>query len=148
VMKLRSLAAAGMGAALAYWLDPDNGAGRRARMRSQLAARVRNLVAVGGRRLRYQKGVARGLVHEAVAGLRPERDFDDADLVQKVKSEAVGPWMQRTGYRGDVEVAASDGEVLLGGSIDDPDERRSLLRLVESVEGVRSVTDRLVSTSG
>jgi hypothetical protein len=144
MMKLKSLAAAGMGAAVAYWLDPDNGAGRRARLRSQLAARLRDLVAAGGRRLRYQRGVAKGLVHEAVDALRADRDFDDADLVQKVKSEAVGPWIRRTGHRGDVEVTAKDGDVTLDGAIDDPVTRQELVRLVESVEGVRSISDRLV----
>jgi hypothetical protein len=40
--KLKAVAAGAIGAAAAYWLDPDNGAGRRARMRSQLAARGRD----------------------------------------------------------------------------------------------------------
>jgi osmotically-inducible protein OsmY len=97
------------------------------------------------RRLRYQRGVAKGLVHDAADAFRTDRDFEDAELVQKVRSEAVGPWKQRTGHSGDVEVAVESGEVTLDGSIDDPDERRMLLRLVESVEGVRSITDRLVS---
>ncbi len=143
--KLKTLAAAAIGAAAAYWLDPDQGAGRRARTRSQLAARGRDLMSAGSDKLEYQKGVAKGVMHDVAGAFRPEREFDDSELVQKVRSEAVGPWMQRTGHMGNIEVAVESGEVTLSGSIDDPDKRQTLLRLVENVEGVLSVTDRLVS---
>lgn len=145
--KLKTLAAAALGAAAAYWLDPDQGAGRRARTRSQLAARGRDLVSSGNDKLEYQRGVAKGFMHDVAGTFRPDRDYDDAEILQKVRSEAVGPWMQRSGQHGEVEVTVESGEVILSGSLSDPDQRQSLLQLVENVEGVLSVTDRLTAGS-
>lgn len=138
--KLKSI---GAGAAAAYWMDPDNGAARRARTKSQGAALGRDLLSAAGARIEYQRGVARGLIHDVARSFREERGFDDAELIQKVRSEALGPWMQRTGHTGDVHVSAEAGEVTVAGVIEDPDRRQSLLRLVEDVEGVVAVSDRL-----
>jgi hypothetical protein len=144
--KLRSIAAAAAGAAVAYWMDPDNGAARRARTGDQLAARWRDLMSAASGRIEYRKGVARGLIHHVASTFREDREFDDAELIQKVRSEALGPWMQRTGHTGAVHVTVEGGEVTVAGSIESTDRRQSLLRLIENVEGVLSVTDRLVST--
>jgi hypothetical protein len=144
--KLKSIATAATGAAVAYWMDPENGAGRRARAVDQLAARWRDLISAASRRIEYRKGLARGLMHHLASAFRRDREFDDAVLIQKVRSEALGPWLQRTGNTGDVRVTVEGGEVTVAGSVESPDRRETLLRLIENVEGVRSVTDRLVST--
>jgi hypothetical protein len=144
--KLKSIATAATGAAVAYWMDPDNGAGRRARTGNQLAARWRDLMSVASGGIEYRKGVGRGLIHHVASTFRRDREFDDAVLIQKVRSEALGPWMQRTGNTGDVHVTVQGGEVTVAGLVESPDRRQSLLRLIENVEGVQSVTDRLAST--
>lgn len=144
--KLKTLAAAAIGAAAAYWLDPDQGAGRRARTWSRLAARGRDLVSAGSDKLEYQKGVGKGVMHDVAGAFRRDREFDDVELAQKIRSEAVGPWMQRTGHEGDVDVAVDSGEVTLSGSLGDSDKRQSLLQLVENVEGVLSVSDELTDS--
>jgi osmotically-inducible protein OsmY len=143
VRKLKSIGAAMAGAAVAYFMDPDSGAARRARTKSQSAARWRDLLADMKARIEYQKGVARGLKHDVASTFREDREFDDDQLVQKVRSEALGPWIQRTGHTGDVDVTVEDGEVTVEGSIDEPDRRHGLLELIENVEGVLTVTDRL-----
>jgi osmotically-inducible protein OsmY len=144
--KLKTIAAATAGAAVAYLMDPDRGAARRARVKSQSAARWRDLLSEMKARIEYQKGVARGLKHEVASTFREDREFDDDELVQKVRSEALGPWMQRTGHTADLLVTAEDGEVTIEGSIDEPDRRHGLLELIENVEGVLTVNDRLTPT--
>ncbi len=143
-MKLKTtIAAATAGAAVAYWMDPDRGAARRAKAKSQSAARWRDLLSAMNARIEYQKGVARGVKHDVASAFREDREFGDYELLQKVRSEALGPWKQRTGHTGDVDVTAEEGEVTVEGSIEESDQRHGLLQLIENVEGVLTVTDRL-----
>ncbi len=143
--KVKTIAAATAGAAVAYWMDPDRGAARRAKAKSQSAARWRHLLSEMKARIEYQKGVARGVKHDVASVFGEDREFGDYELVQKVRSEALGPWMQRTGHTGDLLVTADEGEVVVEGFVDEADRRHGLLQLIENVEGVLTVTDRLKS---
>lgn len=126
------------GAAAAYLFDPVSGRGRRARLVDQASARAKRLAEEAERRARYEAGRIKGTVHEA--GL--DRDFprDDAELLQKVRSEAVGP---SAASSHDIEIHVENGEVVLRGV--SPDERveGELVRRIGEVTGVRGVRNEL-----
>lgn len=134
----KSLFAALMGAATAYLFDPVSGRSRRARLIDQTAALARRSVDEAERRARYEAGRVRGAVHE----VGPERDYprDDAELLQKVRSEAVGPSSASTS---DIEIHVDEGEVVLRGVSNDREAEADLVRRIDGVTGVRRVRNEL-----
>lgn len=131
--------AAGIGAALAYLFDPDRGRSRRAKLADQSAARARDVVETAKAKAEYQKGVAKGVIHEAKDSLRPEQDYDDRTLLQKVKSEALGYWPES----GSIEVDITEGMVRVSGSVANESDRERLIEMIRKVEGVGLIDDRL-----
>lgn len=131
--------AAGIGAAIAYLFDPDRGRTRRAKLADQAAARARDATEAAKARAEYQKGVAKGFIHEATETLRPERGYDDDTLLQKVRSEALGYWPDSQS----VEVDISNGMVRISGSVEKEADRERLIELIRDVEGVAMIDDRL-----
>lgn len=134
----KSLLAALAGATIAYLFDPVSGRSRRARMMDQTAALARRSVDEAERRARYEAGRVKGAVHEA----GPERDHprDDAELLQKVRSEAVGPSSASTS---DIEIHVDDGEVVLRGVSRDRGAEEDLVQRIDGVTGVRQVRNEL-----
>lgn len=126
------------GAAAAYLFDPVSGRSRRARITDQTAALARRSVDEAERRARYEAGRVKGAVHEAA----PERDHprDDAELLQKVRSEAVGPSPASTS---DMEIHVDEGEVVLRGVSRDRQAEADLVQRIEDVTGVRRVRNEL-----
>ncbi len=138
----RFLRIAGFGAAIAaavYLLDPDRGRSRRAKLADQAGAAARKTGEKIEAQARYQKGVIQGMAHDLAEPFRPEPEFDDATLLQKVRSEALGRWQ---GGKHDVDIAVTDGVVTLKGTTT-PDLAADLTTLIESVPGVVSVEDEL-----
>jgi osmotically-inducible protein OsmY len=131
--------AAALGAAAAYILDPDRGRSRRAKLADQAAARARDAAGTVKARAEYQKGVAKGLIHEAADVFKPEVAVDDEILLQKVKSEALGYW---PGSK-DIEVDITNGMVRISGTVGNESDRESLIQLIRKVEGVGLIDDRL-----
>ena len=130
------------GVAIGYLLDPDRGRSRRARLSDQTKSQARSASDSRKRRLQDQTGVARGLVHDLTAQLRPRRDYDDDTLLQKVRSEALGYW----DHPDTIEVDIRDGMVRLTGRVDTAKGRDRLVELVRGVEGVGLIDDRLEIT--
>jgi len=122
-----------------YLLDPDRGRSRRAKLSEQAASLARKAEEKGRAQAEYQKGVVQGLVHDLTEPFRPEPDFDDETLRQKVKSEAIGRW---DGPKKDVEVTVENGAVTLRGNVD-AENVDGLIRLVEGVPGVASINDQM-----
>lgn len=137
---LRTVLTALAGAAVAYLFDPVSGRSRRARLMDQAAARARRSVDQAERRARYEAGRVKGAVHEA----GPDRDFprDDAELLQKVRSEAVGPSPVSTA---NIEIHVENGEVILRGVSRDEGAEGDLIRRIEDVTGVRGVRNELTN---
>ena len=127
------------GALLAYLFDPERGRTRRARLSDQAAARGRDLSESMRKTAEYQKGVIRGVIHEASDVLRSEKDYDDETLMQKVRSEALGYWDDSE----DIEIDITDGMVKLSGSVSDTKSRDRLVNLIRDVDGVGLIDDRL-----
>jgi osmotically-inducible protein OsmY len=130
--------AAAVGAGIAYLFDPDRGRTRRAVLADQASARARDASETVKAKAEYQKGVAKGLIHEVTDSLRAERVYDDDTLLQKVRSEALGYWTD-----GDVEVDITDGMVRVSGSVGSEPDRDRLIGLIRDVDGVGLIDDRL-----
>jgi osmotically-inducible protein OsmY len=130
---------AAVGALLAYLFDPDRGRSRRARLSDQAAARSRDLTKTMRQTAEYQKGVAKGIIHDASEAFRPDNVYDDETLMQKVRSEALGYWDGSES----IEIDITDGKVELSGSVRDSASHDQLLSLIRDVEGVGLIDDRL-----
>ncbi|MDX1747114.1 MAG: YtxH domain-containing protein, partial [Halobacteriales archaeon] len=87
---LKRTALVAIGAAVAYLFDPVSGRGRRARLADQAGARARETADQVRKRADYTAGQMRGAAHEAF-NRRDDEPADDAELLQKVRSEAIGP---------------------------------------------------------
>jgi osmotically-inducible protein OsmY len=134
MLRSKTIAAAGIGALLAYLFDPVSGRGRRTRMRDQLMSAMRKSSEAVERRARYERGRVEGAVHEV---RRRGKDLprDDAELLQKIRSEALGP----SGAGDVVEALVDRGKVTLRGNIYDEEIRRDLTGRVSRVTGVDEV---------
>lgn len=134
MLRSRTIAAAGIGALLAYLFDPISGKGRRARLSDQLRSAIRKGSEAVERRARYERGRVEGAVHEA-RNRGKDSPRDDAELLQKIRSEALGP----SGAGDVVEARVDRGKVTLRGNIHDEEVRRNLMWRVARVTGVGEV---------
>jgi osmotically-inducible protein OsmY len=139
---------AGIGAAVAaagaYLFDPDRGRTRRAKLADRGGATLRTVRDRMMAKARYQKGVARGMAHKMTEPFQEPVEVDDQTLLQKIRSEAVGRWQ---GPTREIEIDVRDGDVTVRGPAD-RDRAGELIHLIESVDGVRSVSDQMTVTQG
>lgn len=145
-MKIRKLIpGAAVGAAAAYLFDPDRGRSRRARLADQAGAAIRRAGRSVISRMRYQGGAARGLAYRLTTPFRQEGPFDDDTLLQKVRSEALGPWSSTVGDEADIEVEVRGGVVTLTGVVGTPQSRSDLMDRIGKVDGVELIRDDVVT---
>lgn len=129
---------AAAGAAATYLFDPNSGRGRRAQMTDQAKARMRDARREAERRAGYQSGRMQGAVHEVAGG--SDMPADDMELMQKVRSEAMGP----AGFNSDhIELVVNAGTVTLRGTSHDPPAEDGLIERIREVAGVREVRNEL-----
>jgi hypothetical protein len=135
------LAAAATGAAFTYFLDPEQGAARRATARDRFAALMR-------RGARGAQDTARGAAAEAYGLAQQARHIqpehwsvpNDATLTQRVESELFrDPRMPK----GRISINAEAGIVVLRGELDRPEQIRAVEEAVERIAGVRGVHNLL-----
>ena len=140
-MRIRSmLFGAAVGAAIAYLFDPDRGRGRRTRLRDQAIAYGRRASERAARRARFAAGTAFGSVRELGSRMMPRPSVDDATLVDRVRSEALGnPRIPA----GEINVDAADAVVTLRGELCDRALIDEVVKRVRAVPGVRAVHDLL-----
>ena len=133
------LNAAGLGAALMYFLDPRAGRRRRALVRDQL-------LHVGRRAGRARRVVVKDMANRAAGAWaeakRPLREASrsDGEVAARVRAK-LGRYVSHPHA---VKVTVRDGCVTLGGPILER-EVHDLLLCVRHVPGVREVEDRLVA---
>src|SRR5262245_38032572 len=112
---IRHLPAFALGAAMAFYCDPDRGRARRAKLKSQSAARFRRVLRRGRKQIRYEENKITGRLHARTAPHLPPED--DYAIIQKVRSEVLG----RVPYRDlDILVDCFGGVVHLRGEVADP----------------------------
>jgi osmotically-inducible protein OsmY len=139
-MRLFGLFAAA-GAAIAYFLDPDNGRRRRALARDRGAAFVRQTGRRFGRMQRAAQAEAYGLTKKA-QHLReePKPTPDDATLAHKVETEI---FRDIDVPKGQINVNAENGTVVLRGEVGTPEMIRDLEDRARKVQGVEEVENLL-----
>jgi osmotically-inducible protein OsmY len=139
-MRLFALFAA-LGAALAYFFDPQNGRRRRALARDRGAAFVRRGVRRVGRAERHAEAELYGLSQKA-QHLReePKEKPDDATLTQKVETEI---FRDPSVPKGQINVNAEKGTVVLRGEVGSPELIRDLEERTRKVQGVEDVENLL-----
>ncbi len=122
-------------AALAYFLDPRNGRGRRTRAKDQLGAQLRRTGKQVQQKGSYVGGKVEGVAHTVTqpGGRAPA---DDKTLADKIKSEVLGG-ADFEGHQ--VVVDAADGAVALRGEVQRPEQIKDLEAAVRKVPGVREV---------
>jgi uncharacterized membrane protein len=127
----------GAGAGLAYLLDPDRGARRRARIRDTVvhaATATKRAVATTSRDARQRTyGTA-----AAVRGRLSREEIDDRVLVERVRSR-IG---RAVSHPHAIDAGAADGVVTLKGPVLTAEAPR-LIRAIRSVRGVQRVVDEL-----
>jgi hypothetical protein len=128
--KARTLVAGGVvGALLAYFLDPDLGPARRARVHDSLGAALRLLL----------EGT-RGASTELEASSTPHAIDDDLTVLNRVEGALLGlPDFPR----GSVNLELVGGRLVLRGDVASEDQARDIVAASARVRGVTSVESRL-----
>ena len=139
-MRFFALAAA-VGAAIAYFFDPQSGRRRRALARDRSAGFFRRAFRRLGRVQRGVQAEAYGLSQKA-QHLReePKPTPDDATLAQKVQTEI---FRDADVPKGQININAENGTVVLRGEVGTPDMIRDLEERARSVQGVEHVENLL-----
>ncbi len=131
---------AAIGAALAYFFDPQNGKRRRSMTRDRTAGFFRGTGRRAGRVGRGVAGEAYG-VSQKVQHLKEEpKDFDDVTLARKVETELFRP---ADVPKGKINVNVANGVVVLRGEAATPDMIDDLVDRARDVQGVRDVENLL-----
>lgn len=127
--RIRNLLIGGaVGAAAAYFLDPDQGAVRRAR----LQARVEGLA-------QEVQDRAQAAIGRLDASMTPLPD-DDLSVLGRVESAILGiPGFQR----GSIETQVVDGQVVLRGEVGSVEQEREVVAAAGRVPGVAGVESLL-----
>jgi uncharacterized membrane protein len=131
------LGAAGVGAALMFFLDPARGARRRHMVTDQLVHarhRVGDALGATQRDLRHHAQGAAAVARRSLSG----EDADDIVIAERVRS-ALG---RLTSHPGAITVTVDQGRATLSGPVL-ADEAERVIDGVRSVRGVREVEDRL-----
>jgi osmotically-inducible protein OsmY len=128
---------AGVGAAIAYFFDPDSGRARRVLTRDRSASWLRSVRRDAQSKAHYAADKAEGIKHE-VAGPTNTDAPDDATVAQKIRSEVLGNYDTSR-----LNVNVEDGVAVLRGELQHPEQINALVRDVERVAGVRDVRSLL-----
>ena len=134
-----------LGAALAYFFDPDNGRRRRALTRDRVPAFFRGGARRAERMGRTVQSEAYGAAQKVKhAKEEPKPQPDDATLARKVESEI---FRGADVPKGQINVNAENGIVVLRGEVEQPELIKDLEKKTRKVQGVREV-ENLLHTPG
>ena len=139
----RLLTGGAIGAAAAYFLDPDNGARRRNVARDWTLARLRRGADEVQRKAQYAQGVATGVAHqarEATSGTEDGEPHNDVTLARKVETII---FRAPDAPKDKVSVNVEDGVVYLRGELASHDDMDELVKAANGVDGVRRVENLL-----
>lgn len=116
--------------------DPISGRRRRAMLRDRTAAFVRR----GGRKAGRFGSYARGFAKRATHRREKPKDYDDATLADKIKSEIFRP---ADVPKGQININVQEGVVQLRGEVPSPEMIDDLEEQVRRIHGVREVENLL-----
>lgn len=138
--KIRNLVIGGaIGAGVTYFLDPELGPGRRARLQSQFGATFSRGKGEFARAARQLQGRAQGAVVQLQAAAAPARE-DDLTLLGRVESvlHAVPGFPRST-----VEAEVVDSRLILRGEVDSADQAREIVQAASQVRNIAAVESLL-----
>ncbi len=136
---------AAMGAALAYFFDPETGNRRRSMTRDRVLAFFRRTGHQAGQAGQAAKSQAYGVTQKAVhLKDRTKEEPDDAMLSHKVETEL---FRDADVPKGDINVNAENGVVYLRGQVADEGLAETLGKSARKIQGVREV-ENLLHTPG
>lgn len=129
---------AALGAAAAYYLDPDRGRARRTRHRDQLISKGREVTREVDKKSRYVEGQLEGARARAdgKGEFRPE---SDADIKQAINQRLSGLGVDTS----DIVIDVTDGVAGLRGQVQRPEEMKKLEIETSQVPGVEKVNSWL-----
>jgi hypothetical protein len=131
----------GLGAALSYFFDPQQGRGRRAETRDRIAGFFRRRVRQGERLGRGASAQAEGLVQKAKhLQEEPKPQPDDVTLTRKVETEI---FRDADVPKGQINVNAENGKIYLRGEVEQPELIKDLEKRARNVQGVQEVENLL-----
>jgi osmotically-inducible protein OsmY len=134
-----------MGAALAYFFDPETGNRRRSMTRDRALAFFRRTGHQAGRAGQAAKSQAYGVTQKAdQLKERTKEEPDDATLAHKVETEL---FRDADVPKGDINVNAENGVVYLRGQVADEGLAETLGKSARKIQGVREV-ENLLHTPG
>lgn len=141
----RLLTRAAAAAAVAYFFDPQNGKRRRRMLRDRTLAffrrGARQAERAGGAVAAEASTVAQKATHLSE---EPKPEPDDVTLARKVETEI---FRDRDVPKGQINVNAEEGKVILRGEVDRPELIEELVERTKKVQGVREV-ESLLHTPG
>ena len=138
-MQLLALGAA-IGAAVAYFFDPQSGRRRRAVTRDRTAAFFRRRARESARAGRAVAAEAYGVSQKAQHLKEEPKGFDDVTLARKVETEI---FRDADVPKGQINVNVQEGVVQLRGEAPTPDMLTELVEKAPKVQGVRDVENLL-----
>jgi hypothetical protein len=125
-----------IGAALAYFFDPDHGARRRNVTGDRVGRFLRRSSERGEQLGRLATGHAEGMAYRATHPEPENVEPDDVTLVNRVESEV---FRSRDIEKGKVNINAVAGVVYLRGQLDSENKIKRLEAAVRRVPGVKDV---------
>jgi hypothetical protein len=138
--RLRRLGLILIGAALAYFFDPDRGRTRRARASDQVGAALRSTGRRAGRTRRRLSARTAGMVEKARYQRHDYQAPNDATLAHKVESELFG---RPEVPKGRINVNAEQGVVVLRGQVETTEQIDQIEEATRQIEGVTRVENLL-----
>jgi osmotically-inducible protein OsmY len=131
----------GLGAALTYFFDPDQGRRRRAVASDRIAAFFRRRVRKGEQLGKSVTAQAEGMAQKAKhLQEEPKPQPDDVTLTRKVESEI---FRDEDVPKGQINVNAENGKVYLRGEVGEPELIKDLEERTRKVQGVQDVENLL-----
>lgn len=131
----------GLGAALTYFFDPQQGRRRRAMAGDRIAAFFRRRVREGERMGRSASAQAEGLVQKAKhLEEEPKPQPDDVTLTRKVETEL---FRDADVPKGQINVNAENGKIFLRGEVEKPELIKDLEKRARKIQGVQDVENLL-----
>jgi osmotically-inducible protein OsmY len=131
----------GLGAALTYFFDPQQGRRRRAMAQDRIAAFFRQRARKAEQLSRSASAQAEGMVQKAKhLEEEPKPQPDDVTLARKVETEI---FRDEEVPKGQINVNAENGKVFLRGEVGQPELIRDLEDRARKVQGVQDVENLL-----
>jgi osmotically-inducible protein OsmY len=131
----------GLGAALTYLFDPENGKRRRAMAQDRLSAMFRRSASKGGELGQSVSSQAQAVVAKAGHLQEESKDQpDDVTLARKVESEI---FRDEDVPKGQINVNAENGKIVLRGEVGQPEMIKDLEERARAVQGVSDVENLL-----